>query len=116
MNAVDNHLVVWALERPRRQMLPLRQQVFMPETQRRGHAAKRAAGRSMMLWRHRRCVNFVQSFRSSSQLLCRGEGGRAREIVPKAGVDGRFGGDGVESGREMRGGAQETYDSGVAMV
>ena len=116
MDAVHNHLVVWALERPRRQVLPLRQQVFVPETQRRGHSAKGAAGRSVVFWRHRRRVDFVQSFRSSIQLLCRGEGGRAREIMPKAGVDGRFGGDGVEGGREMRGGAQETNDSGVAMV
>ena len=97
-------------------MLPLGQQVFMPETQRRGHTAQRAAGRSVMLWRHRRCVNFVKGFRCGSQLLCRGEGGRAREIVSEAGVDGRLGGDGVERGREMRGGAQETNDSGVAMV
>ena len=105
VNAVHNHFVVWALERLRRQVLPLRWQIFMPETQWRGDTAKWTAGRSMMLWRHRRCVNFVKGFRCGSQLLCRGEGGRAREIVSEAGVDGRLGGDGVERGREMRGGA-----------
>ena len=116
MNAIDNHLVVWALERSGRQVLPLSQQVFMPETQRRGDTAKRAAGRSMMLWRHRRCVDFVQGFRCGSQLLCRGEGGRAREVVPEAGVDGRLGSYRVERGCKMRGSAQKTDDRRVAVV
>ena len=97
-------------------MLPLGQQVFMPETQRRGHTAQRAAGRSVMLWRHRRCVNFVKGFRCGSQLLCRGEGGRAREVVTETGVNRGFGGYRVERGCKMRGSAQKTDDRRVAVV